>query len=455
MQLLDAFDRHPVEAAVVAGCGVVAMLLVMALTARMLRALRRGKVEGQRVVTLLGAAIATGLSAQGMYVFFRDSVEVPPVLRIVFFAFLEIMVLGSALRAKASMQEKYSAGIDGIAMWTFTILSAVLAATHAHGLGETLFRLSVPLAAAWAWEREMKLERRRRTGVSGLNWTLTPERILTRLGLADPTDRTASEAGSQHRLMRLALAAKKARIARDSGDRRAYTKALRKLDKAMDRAAELTGLGTDAGRPQAPEEILVGRLAVLYNTESLLDLRPPAPWAPPAPARAETAPATVPRQAPPPKAERLAAPVTPPAPPVAEPAPPAPAPVPAPVQAPAPAPAEAPEPAETATETAAKAARAAAEAARAATAEADSMAAAAQKRQAAPVQPEDAAPLDDPDALWPFPPRRGRRTAATATRTSSTRAKREDGEAAPADGTAAQAPSRTTRRPRNTRPKAE
>jgi hypothetical protein len=174
MQLLDAFERHPVEAAVVAGCAVVLAVLCLALVSRGLRAMRRGKVEGQRVVTLLGAAIATGLSAQGMYVFFRDSV--PAVLRIVFFAFLEIMVLGSALRAKASMQEKYSAGIDGVAMWTFTILSAILAATHAHGIGETLFRLSVPLAAAWAWEREMKLERRRRTGRSGLNWTAGPTR---------------------------------------------------------------------------------------------------------------------------------------------------------------------------------------------------------------------------------------------------------------------------------------
>jgi len=285
MQLLDAFDRHPVEAAVVAGCCLVAMLLVMALTARVVRAMRRGRIEGQRVVTLLGAAIATGLSAQGMYVFFRDSVEVPPVLRVVFFAFLEIMVLGSALRAKASMREKYSAGIDGIAMWAFTVLSAILAATHAHGLGETLFRLSVPLAAAWAWEREMKLERRRRTGRAGLNWTLTPERVLIRLGLADPTDRTASEVGAQHRLMRLALAAKKARVARDSGKRRAYARALRKLDKAMDRATELTGLGTDPNRPQTPEEILIGRLSVLYNTESLLDLQPPPPWAVPASGR--------------------------------------------------------------------------------------------------------------------------------------------------------------------------
>ncbi|MEO3786787.1 hypothetical protein ABGB12_25960 [Actinocorallia sp. B10E7] len=294
-ELLEAFERHPGEAAVIAVCVLVVVLLVGWGAARIGLAVRRGKVEGQRVVTLLGAAIATGLSAQGMYVFFRDSVEVPPVLRVVFFAFLEIMVLGSALRAKSSMREKYNAGIDGIAMWAFTVLSALLAATHAHGLGETLFRLSVPLAAAWAWEREMQLERRRRTGRSGLNWTLTPERILIKLGLADPTDRTASEVGAQHRLMQLALAAKKARVARDGGNRRAYARALRRLDKAMDRATELTGLGTDPSRPQTPEEILVGRLSVLYNTESLLDLQPPPPWAVPAPApRPDPAPAPEP-----------------------------------------------------------------------------------------------------------------------------------------------------------------
>ncbi|MEO3781930.1 hypothetical protein ABGB12_01260 [Actinocorallia sp. B10E7] len=488
MQLLDAFERHPVEAAVVAVCALAAVLLVTGLVVRGLRAARRGRVEGQRVVTLLGAAIATGLSAQGMYVFFRDSVEVPPVLRIVFFAFLEIMVLGSALRAKASMQEKYSAGIDGIAMWTFTILSSVLAATHAHGLGETLFRLSVPLAAAWAWEREMKLERRRRTGRGGLNWTLTPERILTRLGLADPTDRTASEAGSQHRLMRLALAAKKARIARDSGDRKAYAKALRKLDKAMDRAAELTGLGTDSSRPQAPEEILVGRLAVLYNTESLLDLQPPAPWAPPAPALTpvsvtvvpqETAPVAVPPQTVAPvaalsqteaAAPEAAAPQTVPrtTDPVAAPAQEA-APVVVPPQAAPPEtervvrrakrPAAEPVTAE-AERSAPSAAEAVAKAAQAATVVADSMAAAAQKRQSAASQSEEPS-LDGAEALWPFPPRRGRRSTTTSrtstTRTTRTSTKKPSDDAAAPEAPQADtaAPARRTRQTRTARPKAE
>ncbi|GAA2738341.1 hypothetical protein [Actinocorallia aurantiaca] len=450
MQLLDAFERHPVEAAVVAGCAVVLAVLCLALVSRGLRAMRRGKVEGQRVVTLLGAAIATGLSAQGMYVFFRDSVEVPAVLRIVFFAFLEIMVLGSALRAKASMQEKYSAGIDGVAMWTFTILSAILAATHAHGIGETLFRLSVPLAAAWAWEREMKLERRRRTGRSGLNWTLTPERVLTRLGLADPTDRTASEAGAQHRLMQLALAAKKARIARDNGNRRAYTKALRKLDKAMDRAAELTGLGTDSNRPQAPEEILVGRLAVLYNTESLLDLRPVAPWAPhvPAPVAAE-APAvpvkTPPQAAPverPVAARRAAVPRAEVTAPVVERAP---VEVEAEVQAPSAPPVNVD-------------------------------AAAAPAREEKPVASRDededaaaaaAAAAAEAEALWPFPPRRVQRTPSAAPKVPAARTASED-EGEPAGQTAPvgditvletplasvpTGPGRRSRQPRTAQPK--
>lgn len=177
-------------------------------------------------------------------------------------------------------------------------MSATLAATHEAGVtNPTLvfvaIRFIAPMAAAWGWERSMALERRIRTGkTSGIRWALIPERIAIKLGLADPTDRTASEVGAQHRINQLALAARHARTARDTDGQKKYPKALKKLSKALDRAAELSGLGTDPARRQTPDEILLGRLSVLYNAESLLDVQPTAPWA------AATAPAPTPNQHP-------------------------------------------------------------------------------------------------------------------------------------------------------------
>src|ERR1700746_2038033 len=107
------------------------------------------------------------------------------------------MVLTSALRARAAQHHGRGAGVDGIAMWVLTCLSAILAATDADNLGTVLIRLSAPLVAAWGWERSMALERRRSGGLGGINWRITPERILIRLGIADPTDRTAGEAAMQ------------------------------------------------------------------------------------------------------------------------------------------------------------------------------------------------------------------------------------------------------------------
>jgi hypothetical protein len=167
------------------------------------------------------------------------------------------------------MEENFSAGVDGVAMWVLTCLSAVLSATHASNFGEVLFRLSAPLVAAWGWERSMKLERRRRTGTSGINWKLTPERILVRLGLAEPTERTTAEVDIQRRVTALAIATKRARNAK-------YFKGItrRRLDKAMEHAVEYGGLGTDP----ASKGMLLTTLGALVNTDDLKALTPVAPW---------------------------------------------------------------------------------------------------------------------------------------------------------------------------------
>ncbi|MEU5865191.1 MULTISPECIES: hypothetical protein [unclassified Nonomuraea] len=247
------------------------------------------------VLTVVAASIATGVSAQGMWRFSGDVLGLDGPLRLLLFAFIEVAIITSAVRARRNMRENFSAGIDGIAVWALTCLTAVLSSMDARSLPEALFRLAAPLVAAWLWERGMAIERHRIRGTGRINWRLTPERLLVRMGLAEVSDRTASEVDAHRRLTRVALAAKRAKALRDGGgSERKMRAALARLDKAMDQAVEHTGLAVDQQR----QEALLAQIAALYNTTALIDADPRVPWEPeadhrPVPARPALPPALV------------------------------------------------------------------------------------------------------------------------------------------------------------------
>ncbi|MFF5207093.1 hypothetical protein [Streptosporangium sp. NPDC000396] len=274
---------HPVGTAVIC----VIALVLLALAYLVLRAVYRAGARffqkyvaprpAEDVLTIVAASIATGVSAQGMWRFSGDVLGFDGPLRLLLFAFIEVAVITSAVRARRNMRENYSAGIDGIAVWTLTSLSAVLSSMDARSPAEAVFRLAAPLVAAWLWERGMAIERHRITGRARINWRITPERMLVRVGLAEVSDRTTSEVDAHRRLTRVALAAKHARALREAGaSDRKMRAALAKLDRAMDQAVEHTGLAVDANR----QEALLSQIGALFNTSSLIDLSPPVPWAP-------------------------------------------------------------------------------------------------------------------------------------------------------------------------------
>src|SRR5690606_21121140 len=141
----------------------------------------------------------------GMWNFSGDVLGFDGPLRLLLFAFIEVAVITSAVRARRNMRENYSAGLDGAAVWVPTSLTAVLASMDSRSLPEAVFRLAAPLVAAWLWERGMAIERSRVTGRSRINWRITPERIFIRLGLAEVSDRTAGEVDAHRRLTKVAL----------------------------------------------------------------------------------------------------------------------------------------------------------------------------------------------------------------------------------------------------------
>lgn len=280
-QLTDYVSANPVGSAIIAVFALVALFIVMYALRGVWRISSRlwmlyvAPRPTEDILTVVAASIATGVSAQGMWRFSGDVLGFDGPLRLLLFAFIEVAVITSAVRARRNMRENYSAGIDGIAVWVLTCLSAVLSAMDARSLPEAAFRLAAPLVAAWLWERGMAIERHRITGRARINWRITPERAMVRMGLAEASDRTASDVDAHRRLTRVALAAKRARALRESGasERRMRT-ALAKLDRAMDAAVEHTGLANDAER----QEALLSQIGALYNTAALMDLRPPVPW---------------------------------------------------------------------------------------------------------------------------------------------------------------------------------
>ncbi|MEV7011382.1 hypothetical protein [Streptosporangium sp. NPDC051022] len=230
------------------------------------------------ILTVVAASIATGVSAQGMWRFTGDVLGFDGPLQLLLFAFIEVAVITSAVRARRNMRENFSAGIDGAAVWALTVLTAVLSAMDAHSLAEAIFRLAAPLVAAWLWERGMAVERHRITGRKRINWRLTPERMLVRVGLAEVSDRTASEVDTFRRLTRVALAAKRVWQLRQAGaSPRKIRSAITRRDRALDKAVEHTNLARD----KASQGTLLDIVTSLGGSESLSAIleTAAAPWA--------------------------------------------------------------------------------------------------------------------------------------------------------------------------------
>ncbi|MFE3452357.1 hypothetical protein ACFXJ8_25885 [Nonomuraea sp. NPDC059194] len=227
------------------------------------------------MLTVVAASIATGVSAQGMWRFSGDVLGLDGPLRLLLFAFIEVAIVTSAVRARRNMRENFSAGIDGIAVWALTCLTAVLSSMDARSLAEAVFRLASPLVAAWLWERGMAIERHRIRGTGRINWRLTPERVLVWLGIAEASDRTAGEVDAQRRITRVALTTMKVRDLAESGaSDRKQRKAKVAMRAAISKAVEHARLAVDGDR----QRLMLDQIGALCSSDDLAAMRAVAPW---------------------------------------------------------------------------------------------------------------------------------------------------------------------------------
>ncbi|WP_117210571.1 hypothetical protein [Allorhizocola rhizosphaerae] len=196
----------------IASVGALAGVAVLLVAANRLRALKehRATLLVANILTILAAALATAVSASGMWKFFTDILGETP-LRIAFFAFIEIALFASALLARSRLlrdPQTGTTGIDGIAVWALAALTATLSALDSDSFREVCLRLVAPLVAAWMWERALAAERNVRLGRTArrINWAITPERIFVWLRLAEARDRDVSRVDRARRRAKLGRA---------------------------------------------------------------------------------------------------------------------------------------------------------------------------------------------------------------------------------------------------------
>lgn len=239
------------------------------------------------VLTVIAAGIATAAAGSGMWEVFGHVPGMTPFWRVLLFAFIELSILTSAIRAREALRRTGSTGADGIAVWVLAALSGVIATLDVSG-GPALHivRLTAPLIAAWLWERGMAGERAyaaragkkvREAVASRVGW----RRIAVRLGLVTADGRALSDVERDQRIAaygRAAVRVHERKEAEAAGWR--ISLARRRRDR---RGRMLPGLGSDAEVTQAVRRWI----AAYYEQEtatSRADLADVRPWAAPDPA---------------------------------------------------------------------------------------------------------------------------------------------------------------------------
>ncbi|MBO3744889.1 hypothetical protein J5X84_02335 [Streptosporangiaceae bacterium NEAU-GS5] len=301
---------HPIHSAVIATAALVGLVVVLRVLKKLSQAVKTvlGHADVDTLLTYVVAGMASAVAGTGMWKFFgRALADVDPMLRIALFAFIELSVIISAVRARKVLRESIkryeadpdgaplpSSGLDGKAVWALTALSGGLACLETDSFPEAVLRLAAPLVAAWLWERGMSIERQRaRKARRIINWRLTPERVLVRLGVAEATGRDVTEVEAHRRVTKVALAAGRARMLAEAKPRILPVvrtrMAQRRLNKAMRGAVEYADLVTS----RTAHRMLLGQIGALHGAVRLAELTPPAPWEAPTPVDAAAIPARV------------------------------------------------------------------------------------------------------------------------------------------------------------------
>lgn len=205
--------------------GTLAVLLLLAIRARRKRAVaetgdKAAITPADRAITRLTGIMATAVLAVGMWGFFEDVLHLHPLVRISLFAFGEAQIISAWRRGLRTLHRHGHLGTAVRTIYLIAFGSATIAAWHASTLQEAGFRLYVAFVAAYMVAEELAEERdiflkanphmitaKVRKAARRINWSLTPERVLVWLRLAEPSEREVEDVERQRRIARFARTA--------------------------------------------------------------------------------------------------------------------------------------------------------------------------------------------------------------------------------------------------------
>lgn len=192
------------------GAAAVVGLAALAAAKHLGRAARRaGHAKVITTLINIAAIMATSVQASGMWKFFGNTMGLPVGFRVVLFAFMEIGLLATGLRARANVEEGGDAGIDSILVWAFALASGAMSSTDASTTREALMRIVVAIVVSLLWTRDLVAAKRKaRQAAEGrktsgpIRWRITGERIFVALRLADAVDTDVSAVDAGRRVAR-------------------------------------------------------------------------------------------------------------------------------------------------------------------------------------------------------------------------------------------------------------
>lgn len=180
--LADWLNRHGSDLLIPAGA-----LLGLVLAFLIRRAVRTGHAAGLAVG--VAVLLATAFSAEGMYEVAREQLGLPWYLAAGLFVVAEAAMLASAVRAGELHKATGSLGMHGRFVWIIAGAAGVIVSLNGRNLVEVLLRLLLPLLVAGLWWMGYQTSATRERAADAITWTLSPRRILVRLGLAEAGER--------------------------------------------------------------------------------------------------------------------------------------------------------------------------------------------------------------------------------------------------------------------------
>jgi hypothetical protein len=200
--------------------GVAAAILVLGLIIRIARSPQRDRWVGG-----LTALVVLAWTSEGLWEVANDTLGLPLGFAVMTFFVYEAMMITAALQAERHRRHHPSPGPAGRYVWVLATITASVVALNSATVVESVFRFTLPLAAAGLWwvgitakreddPPEVRAAREQLATDREARWAISWHRILVSLGVMRPGRQTLTDAERERRFRQMLAAASRIRRSR-------------------------------------------------------------------------------------------------------------------------------------------------------------------------------------------------------------------------------------------------